>query len=135
MAEVPRGREGREAVRVTFTKARSADGKEVAWHSIRLFWKDDTGTFRPSKTGITIRGSELRPVAIAMLRACASNLIAPELVVAAKKIVTALEANRAREIGQQPAASTRRGATHRDVSAADAAQSWPTTEAQDDEAF
>lgn len=69
MVEIPRGRDGREVLRVTFTRARAPDGKDVAWHSIRLFWRNDSGEWRPGKQGITIRGGELRAVASALAKA------------------------------------------------------------------
>lgn len=66
MAELPRGD---ERLRVTYTKARTGDGKEVAWHSIRLYYQDDGGNWRPGKQGITIRGRELGTVTAALVKA------------------------------------------------------------------
>jgi hypothetical protein len=66
MLAIPRGD---EELRVTFTEATAGDGKPVAWHSIRVFWKDASGEWRPGKQGITIRGKELRAVADALKRA------------------------------------------------------------------
>jgi hypothetical protein len=67
MLAIPRGD---EELRVTFTRARTGDGKEVAWHSIRVFWRTDNGEWRPGKQGITIRGKELRAVIDALMKAC-----------------------------------------------------------------
>lgn len=67
MLAIPRGD---EELRVTFTRARSGDGKEVAWHSIHVFWRTDNGEWRPGKQGITIRGKELRAVTDALTKAC-----------------------------------------------------------------
>ena len=86
MAAIPRGD---EELRVTFTRARTGNGKEVAWHSIRVFWKNDQGEWKPGKQGITIRARELHGVTVALLRACASSIPA-ELHGAAKAIVEAL---------------------------------------------
>jgi hypothetical protein len=61
IVEVPRGRDGNEVLRVTFTQAR-ADGKDVSWHSLRVFWRDDKGEWRPGKQGLTIRSRELEAV-------------------------------------------------------------------------
>ena len=69
MAEVPRGRDGREVLRVTFTKAKTGDGKDVAWHGLRVFYKDGTGAWRPGKAGVTIRGAELLAVTAALVKA------------------------------------------------------------------
>ena len=69
MAEIPRGERG-EVLRVTFTKATAGDGKRVAWHAIRVWYRDQSGELRPGKQGITIRGRELRPVADALAKAC-----------------------------------------------------------------
>jgi hypothetical protein len=69
MAEMPRGRDGRECLRVRFVRARTPDGKDVAWHDVRLFWRADDGEFRPSSKGISIRGAELRAVADALQKA------------------------------------------------------------------
>jgi hypothetical protein len=66
MAAIPRGD---EELRVTFTMARTGDGKDVAWHSLRIFYKNDNGDWRPGKAGVTIRGRELRPVVEALIRA------------------------------------------------------------------
>jgi hypothetical protein len=93
MAEVSRGRDGREVLRVTFTKGKTPEGKDVAWHSIRVFWKDDTGQYRPGKSGVTVRGRELHAVAVALLRACHSS-VPSDLHDAAKAIVAALERGR-----------------------------------------
>ena len=70
MAEVPRGP---ELLRVMFTKARTPDGKDVAWHSIRLYYKNDAGEWRPGKVGITVRGGELHAVAAAFAKATNSG--------------------------------------------------------------
>jgi len=66
MCAVPRGD---EMLRVTFTRARTAQGRDVAWHSIRVFWKNDQGEWKPGKQGITVRGGELKAVAEALSKA------------------------------------------------------------------
>lgn len=66
MVAIPRGD---EELRVAFTKARTSAGKDVAWHSLRVFYKTDAGEWRPGKQGITIRGGELRAVADALAKA------------------------------------------------------------------
>ena len=70
MVAIPRGD---EELRVTFTRARTARG-ETAWHSLRVFYRNDSGDWRPGKQGVTIRGGELRAVAAALLRAVAGGL-------------------------------------------------------------
>lgn len=69
MVEIPRGRDGREVLRVQFTEARTQDGKSIAWHSIREFYRDTDGKWKPGKKGITLRGRELRPVVDALTKA------------------------------------------------------------------
>ncbi len=65
MLELPRNRDGSEALRLQFCRGR-ADGREVCWHSLRVFWKDDVGEWHPGKQGITLRGKELRPIVEAL---------------------------------------------------------------------
>ena len=60
MCELPRGE--REQLRLTFTLARMPDGREVAWHALRVWYRADSGEMRPGKQGVTLRGRELRPV-------------------------------------------------------------------------
>jgi hypothetical protein len=66
MLAIPRGD---EELRVTFTRARTGEGKDVAWHSLRLFYRNEAGEWRPGKSGISIRGRELAAVADALARA------------------------------------------------------------------
>ena len=89
MLEIPRGRDGREALRFRFVRARTPDGKEVAWHDLREFFKGDDGAWHPGKKGITVRGKELHAVTIAFLRAVASS-VPPALHASARAIVAAL---------------------------------------------
>ena len=74
LCEIPRGTNG-EALRVTFTRAKTSNGAETAWHAIREFWRDDAGQLRPGKKGITIRGKELRPVLLALADAAGARLV------------------------------------------------------------
>ena len=74
MVAVPRGQRGEE-LRVSFVRAKTADGKEVAWHAIREFWRSDDGKMLPSKKGITLRGKELRPVLLALAEAAGARLV------------------------------------------------------------
>jgi hypothetical protein len=92
MVAIPRG--DNEELRVSFTKGRTAEGKDIAWHGIRVFWKTAEGEWRPGKAGVTIRGKELHAVAIAFLRACASA-IPSDLHEPTKRIVAALNGGRA----------------------------------------
>lgn len=90
MAEVPRGRDGRETLRLRFIRAKAPDGKEVAWHDLREFYRGEQNSeWRPGKKGISIRGRELGAVAVGLLRACASRVPAA-LHPATKDIVAAL---------------------------------------------
>ncbi|MDP9035706.1 MAG: hypothetical protein M3O50_12950 [Myxococcota bacterium] len=66
MVAVPRGD---EELRLTFTRARTSAGKDIAWHSLRVFWKSAGGEWKPGKSGVTIRGRELHAVAQAFARA------------------------------------------------------------------
>jgi Transcriptional Coactivator p15 (PC4) len=91
LVELPRGPGGREALRLRFVRARTPDGKEVAWHDLREFWRGDDAQWHPGRKGISIRGRELGPVAVAFLRAVASS-VPPDLYASAKAIVAALEA-------------------------------------------
>jgi hypothetical protein len=102
LCELPRGREGKEALRVRFVRAKTPEGREVCWHDIREFWRGDDGEMHPSRKGISIRGGELHAVAVAMLRAVASS-VPKELHGAAKQIVEALT----RGSGEQPTSAQR----------------------------
>lgn len=62
LVAIPRGD---EELRVTYTTARTERG-DVAWHSLRVFWKAAEGEWRPGKQGITIRAKELEAVATAL---------------------------------------------------------------------
>lgn len=64
---------GEEELRVTHTTARTGDNKEVAWHSIREFYRADDGSWRPGKKGITIRARELKPIVEALLKEAAGG--------------------------------------------------------------
>lgn len=66
LVSIPRGD---DELRVTFTRARTADGKDVAWHSIRVFFRGRDGEWKPGKQGITIRGRELAPIRDALIAA------------------------------------------------------------------
>jgi hypothetical protein len=56
-------------LRVEFARGRTANGRDVAWHSIRLFWRDEAGELHPGRQGISIRARELPAVAEALSRA------------------------------------------------------------------
>jgi hypothetical protein len=66
---IPRGD---DELRLTFTRARIPDGREVAWHSLRVFYQKPDGQWRPGKQGVTIRARELGAIAQA-LNAAASG--------------------------------------------------------------
>lgn len=66
LVEMPRGD---EMLRVTYTEARTAEGKDVSWHSLRVFWRNDAGEWRPGQKGLTIRSRELGPIANALSKA------------------------------------------------------------------
>lgn len=102
--ETSRSRDGKEVLRLRFVRAMTPDQKEVAWHDLREWWKGDDGEFRPGKKGISIRGRELGPVVVALLRATATS-IPRDLHGAAKQIVDAIE--RAGNAEQRPAAPSR----------------------------
>jgi Transcriptional Coactivator p15 (PC4) len=69
MFEAPRGKEGREVLRVRFVRARTGQGAIVCWHDLREFFRDDQDQWRPGRKGITVRGGELRGVADALAKA------------------------------------------------------------------
>jgi hypothetical protein len=73
---IPRGRDGREMLRLRFVQARAGD-REVAWHDLREFWKDERGEWRPGKKGISLRGRELGPIRDALIRATSGGNAAP----------------------------------------------------------
>ena len=68
MLDLPRGRDETEVLRLRFVMAKTATGKDIAWHDLRLFYQDHLGAWKPGK-GVTIRGSELRAVRDALIRA------------------------------------------------------------------
>jgi hypothetical protein len=61
MLAVARGRE--DELRLRFVRARSPEGKDLAWHDLRL-WSND----RPTPKGITIRASEIGQLVEALAR-------------------------------------------------------------------
>jgi hypothetical protein len=74
LAEVPRGREGREALRVRHLEAVTADGRPISWTDIREFYRpDDSAEWRPGKKGISIRARELGPVTEALRKVIAGQ--------------------------------------------------------------
>ena len=75
MAELPRGRDGKEVLRLRFVQARTPDGKDVAWHDLREFYKAEDGSLRPGKKGISIRTAELRPILTALATAAGARLV------------------------------------------------------------
>jgi hypothetical protein len=77
MADIPRGRDDAERLRFSFVTAESADGKPLAWHSLRVYWRDDAGEWRPGKAGVTIRGREIAPIAAALAAAASGGAPAP----------------------------------------------------------
>lgn len=66
LVAIPRGD---EEFRITRTRGRTGDGKDVEWISLRIFWKGDEGEWRPGKQGITIRARELAGVVEALVNA------------------------------------------------------------------
>jgi hypothetical protein len=71
LVEVPRARSG-EALRVTHVRAKTPEGSDVAWVSLRLFFCNSRGALLPSKSGITVRMSEAAAVAAAIAKAASS---------------------------------------------------------------
>ena len=69
LAELPRKQDGSEVLRLQFVQAKTPDGKAVAWHSLRIFWKGREGQWLPGKQGITLRGRELKPIVEALQNA------------------------------------------------------------------
>ena len=89
---IPVRGDGREEMRVTFVRARSGD-KDIAWHSVGVYWRTDDGQWRRGKGVATIRGKELHGVVIALLRAVASS-VPPALHESARQLVAALGGGR-----------------------------------------
>lgn len=71
LVAIPRGD---EELRVVFVQARTSQGKEVSFHSVRVFWRDSAGVWRPGKAGVTIRAGELKGVAEALVKAAACGI-------------------------------------------------------------
>lgn len=67
LCEIPRGRDGKEVLRVQLVEARTERG-QVTWHSLRVFWQDEGGNWKPGRQGITIRARELDEVIEALRR-------------------------------------------------------------------
>jgi len=57
LVAIPRGD---EQLRLVHTEGRTGQGKDVAWHSLRVFWCDGAGVWRPGKARVTIRAGELK---------------------------------------------------------------------------
>ena len=91
IVELPRkGRNGGvECLRFSFTRAKAENGKETAWHSLRVFWQGNDGKWLPGKSGVTVRAAEMNAITVGFLRALSSS-IPRELHGAAKQIVEAL---------------------------------------------
>ena len=68
LVEIPRGDRG-EVLRFTFTEATSSEGKKVAWHALRVWYRADNGEMRPGKSGVSIRGRELAAIAAGFAKA------------------------------------------------------------------
>jgi len=64
LATMPRGH---DEVRLTLVHAK-ARGREVSWLSLREHYKDAAGTWRPGRKGISIRMTEVQPIADALRR-------------------------------------------------------------------
>jgi len=65
IVEVPRGQS--EVLRLQHVVATMSDGRKAAWHTLRVWYRDRSGELRPGKAGLTIRSSELRQVAEALV--------------------------------------------------------------------
>jgi hypothetical protein len=85
MLSVTRGKS--DAIKLRFVRARTADGKAVAWHDLRLFSGD-----RPTQKGLSLRGGELAPLIAALTAAtsgarpaAASGAPAPRAPVSARE--------------------------------------------------
>jgi hypothetical protein len=74
MVALPRG--DKEELRVTFTRAKTTEGRETAWHGIRVWYRADDGEMRPGKQGVTIRGKELAAVARELAKAASGGAAA-----------------------------------------------------------
>jgi hypothetical protein len=72
LVEIPRGDRG-EVLRLTFAEGEMGPGKRVAWHALRVWFRDDAGQLRPGKSGVTIRGRELKPIAEALSKAASDD--------------------------------------------------------------
>jgi hypothetical protein len=58
LVDLPRGS---ERLRLVHTLAKGPRGP-IEWWSLRLFWQDQDGEWKPSRTGITIRRGELASI-------------------------------------------------------------------------
>ncbi len=59
---------GEEEFRVSVDEFTPDDGEPKQYVSLRLWFRSDSGEFRPSKTGITVRRAEMRAVYAALTR-------------------------------------------------------------------
>lgn len=59
---------GGEEFRASVDEFTPDDGEPKQYLSLRLWFRSDSGEFRPSRTGITIRRSEMREVYAALTR-------------------------------------------------------------------
>jgi hypothetical protein len=97
LADIPRGREGHELLRVRHCEATTPEGRDVEWTDLREHYKADDGTWRPGKKGISIRTRELAQV-IEALRKVSAGQVGPATA-------------------PVPTGGARRAAQHREVSA------------------
>lgn len=65
LVELPRGE--REVLRVSWTLAKTPEGKMVSWHSLRVFYRAEDKTMKPGRAGVTIRPKELEAVLRALV--------------------------------------------------------------------
>jgi hypothetical protein len=78
LAEEPRGRDGQEVIRLSYTCAEATDGKPVSWYGLRIFYRTDDGTLRPGRQGITIRNRELAGIAAGFMKATTQPAAPPQ---------------------------------------------------------
>jgi hypothetical protein len=62
LLEIPRKEDGTEVLRLQFARGAAPGGRAVSWFSLRVFWKDEAGEWKPGKQGISLRAKELAPI-------------------------------------------------------------------------
>jgi hypothetical protein len=81
LAELPRGRDGREVLRVRHVEATTPEGRPVSWTDIREWYRaEEGGDWQPGKKGISIKSRELAAIRNALSKATGERTTDPSWV-------------------------------------------------------